>query len=36
MDLFQGDGTASPSPAIPAPRRSGRHRATQRHLAGSR
>jgi serine acetyltransferase len=36
MDLFRGDGTSSPTPAIPVPRRSGRHRATQRHLAGSR
>jgi non-ribosomal peptide synthetase-like protein len=33
MDLFPGDGA---SPTIPAPRRSGRHRASQRHLAGSR
>ncbi|SDO54097.1 Pls/PosA family non-ribosomal peptide synthetase [Geodermatophilus sp. DSM 45219] len=33
MDLFRmGDG----APVIPVPRRSGRHRATQRHLAGSR
>jgi hypothetical protein len=33
MKLFHGDDE---TPAIPVPRRSGRHRATQRHLAGSR
>jgi non-ribosomal peptide synthetase-like protein len=33
MELFHGDDE---TPAIPVPRRSGRHRATQRHLAGSR
>jgi hypothetical protein len=33
MELFGNDGEA---PAIPGPRRSGRHRASGRHLAGSR
>jgi hypothetical protein len=33
MELFGENGEA---PAIPVPRRGGRHRATQRHLAGSR
>jgi non-ribosomal peptide synthetase-like protein len=33
MELFGKDGEA---PAIPVPRRGGRHRANQRHLAGSR
>jgi non-ribosomal peptide synthetase-like protein len=33
MELFGNDGEA---PAIPVPRRSGRHRASGRHLAGSR
>jgi non-ribosomal peptide synthetase-like protein len=33
MDLFRGD---SASPTVPLPRRSGQHRAHQRHLAGSR
>ncbi|SHN84569.1 non-ribosomal peptide synthetase terminal domain of unknown function, partial [Geodermatophilus obscurus] len=36
MTLFREDGTPGPSSAVPLPRRSGRHRATQRHLAGSR
>jgi non-ribosomal peptide synthetase-like protein len=36
MDLFQEDGAPGPSSTVPLPRRSGRHRATQRHLAGSR
>ncbi|SDM34332.1 non-ribosomal peptide synthetase terminal domain of unknown function [Geodermatophilus siccatus] len=37
MALFQEDGAPGPSsPTVPLPRRSGRHRATQRHLAGSR
>jgi len=36
MALFRGDGAPGPSSTVPLPRRSGRHRATQRHLAGSR
>jgi non-ribosomal peptide synthetase-like protein len=36
MPLFQEDGAPGPSSTVPVPRRSGRHRATQRHLAGSR
>jgi non-ribosomal peptide synthetase-like protein len=36
MDLFQEDGAPGPFSTVPLPRRSGRHRATQRHLAGSR
>jgi non-ribosomal peptide synthetase-like protein len=36
MDLFQGDSTPGASLPVPLPRRSGQHRAHQRHLAGSR
>jgi non-ribosomal peptide synthetase-like protein len=36
MALFQEDGAPGPSSTVPLPRRSGRHRATQRHLAESR
>jgi non-ribosomal peptide synthetase-like protein len=36
MTLLEEDGAPGPSSTVPLPRRSGRHRATQRHLAGSR
>jgi len=36
MALFREDGAPGPSSTVPLPRRSGRHRATQRHLAGTR
>jgi hypothetical protein len=36
MTLLEEDGAPSASSTVPLPRRSGQHRATQRHLAGSR
>jgi non-ribosomal peptide synthetase-like protein len=36
MALFQEDGAPGPSSTVPLPRRSGRHRARGRHVAGNR
>ncbi len=36
MSLFREDGAPGPSSTVPLPRRTGRHRARGRHVAGSR